>query len=185
MNKIKKYCKINKNTVLVDYNTIYSFDKNLQFSLFIRELYNVLELNYPKFFKMDNLCKLAIITSEILLKDTDILTKYDKEDIGVILSNASSSLDSDIKYQQTISDKDNYYPNPSVFVYTLPNIMIGEICIKYGIKGENTCFISEKFDKEFLLDYTELLIKNDLVKSAIFGWVEYSEQNFESELYLI
>ena len=37
----------------------------------------------------------------------------------------SGSLADDTNYQKTIADKDNYFPSPSVFVYTLPQYRDG------------------------------------------------------------
>jgi len=67
--------------------------------------------------------------------------------------NASSSLESDEKHQEFIRDRKKYSPSPSVFVYTLPNIMAGEIAIRHKIKGENTVFIFERFDPGFIFHY--------------------------------
>ncbi|MBA4393231.1 MAG: 3-oxoacyl-ACP synthase, partial [Desulfobacca sp.] len=98
---------------------------------FLRSIYRHYTISYPKFYKMDNLCKLGFLSAEILLQGTDILRNYPEEDIGIILGNASSSLDSDEKHQESIQDRSSYFPSPSVFVYTLANIMAGEIAIRH------------------------------------------------------
>ena len=49
-------------------------------------IYQYFELNYPKFYKMDNLSKLGWLASEVLLKDTAIKS-YEPQDVGLILSN--------------------------------------------------------------------------------------------------
>ena len=136
---------------------------------------------------MDNMSKLAFLSSEILLKSTQITKKYKSDEIAVILSSGSSSLQTDFNYQQTINDRDNYFPSPSIFVYTLPNVMAGEICIRNNIKGENTVFISEKFDKEFLFSYVDILLRSGRVKACITGRIEYNypSGNYEAELYLL
>ena len=113
---------------------------------FLKQLYQHLQLDYPKFYKMDNLCQLAFIASDLLLKDNKATERYRPEEISIVISNSSASLEIDTEHQGTISDKDNYFPSPAVFVYTLPNILIGEIAIRNLIKGENTFFIFDKFD---------------------------------------
>src|SRR5690606_9811213 len=104
-----------------------------------KQVYKENNSAYPKFFKMDNLCKLAFLASEFLLEDSKIGSTT-QENMGIVLSNKSSSLNTDRKHQATINDKDNYFPSPALFVYTLPNIMIGEISIRHQIKGENVFF---------------------------------------------
>ena len=66
-----------------------------------------------------------------------------------MICNADASLDTDIKYLATTKE----LPSPSVFVYTLPNIMIGEICIRNHFKGESFFFISENPDPVFFEQY--------------------------------
>ena len=39
------------------------------FSEFIKTAFREFKIEYPKFFKMDNLSKLAFLTSEIILKE--------------------------------------------------------------------------------------------------------------------
>jgi hypothetical protein len=84
-----------------------------------------------------------------------------------------------------ISDRSNYFPSPSVFVYTLPNIVIGEICIRHGIKGENAFFISEKFEPERLTEYVGELIHSSRSKAVLCGWVDILEKQFESLLFTV
>lgn len=186
--KIIKKVTIADNNIKIneseDYRTEISGKK--KFLKFIKEIYKNYDIKYPKFYKMDNLSKLGFLSAEILLKNTDILNKYKNEEIAVILSNESSSSDTDAIYQKTIDDRNNYFPAPSVFVYTLPNIMIGEICIRHKIKGENTVFISEDFDKNFIFDYVNNLYNLQKTKICICGRVDYNypNKNYMAELYL-
>ncbi|MBT6808354.1 MAG: 3-oxoacyl-ACP synthase, partial [Flavobacteriales bacterium] len=79
---------------------------------FLKEMYYKLDLDYPKFFKMDNLCKLGMIGTELLVKKNKYLFSR-KDRIGIILQNKSSSLDSDIKHQEGIEDNT---VSPAIFV---------------------------------------------------------------------
>jgi hypothetical protein len=176
---------IRNNSVLID-GRINDFDENFtNFAAFIKALYKKEQLNYPKFYKMDNLSKLGFLTTELIFKCRNILDHYKREEFGVIIANSSSSLDTDIHYQDTISDGTNYYPSPSVFVYTLPNILIGEICIKNGIKGENAFLISEKFSADLICNYVDNLLQNNNIQACLCGWVELIKENYESYLMII
>jgi 3-oxoacyl-[acyl-carrier-protein] synthase-1 len=154
---------------------------------FIKHLYKYSKIQYPKFFKMDILCKTAIMACEFLLRDNETFKKYASEEIAVILSNGSSSLNTDAEYQKSINDRTDYFPSPTVFVYTLPNIMVGEICIRHKIKGENSVFISKDFDKEFIFNYVKILFETEKAKACIAGRIDhhYPEGNIFAELYLI
>ena len=183
--KITSSCIIRFNKVIINNKIDYVKDNYAGFPDFIKSVYRNYKIGYPKFFKMDNLSKLGFITSELLLKQDDLLSSYKNDEIGVIISNSGSSIDTDIKYYNTIKDKSNYFPSPSVFVYTLPNIMIGEICIRNKIMGESTFFISEKFNPDFLYNYINILFNTSKIKSCISGWVEYEENKYESFLFLV
>ena len=152
---------------------------------FIRSVYRHYDIDYPKFSKMDNLCKLAFLSAEILLQGTDILQKYPGEEIAIILENASSSLEYDQKHQESIRDRNHYFPSPSVFVYTIPNIMVAEIALRHKVKGENAVFILEQFDPGFIYDYVSELFRNRQVNSCLSGWVECYGDRYQSFLFMI
>jgi hypothetical protein len=159
--------------------------KEQSVGLFLRSVYRHYGISYPKFYKMDNLCKLGFLSAEILLKGTDIIRKYPEEAIGVILGNASSSLDTDEKHQQSIHDRGNYFPSPSIFVYTLANIMAGEIAIRHKIKGENAVFIWERFDPKFMVQVVSELFHNQRVSCCLSGWVECYGDCYESIMVVV
>ena len=79
--------------------------------------------------------------------------------MALVLSNKSASLDTDRKHQETINNKDSYYPSPGIFVYTLPNIGIGEISIRHEIRGENAFFVFDVFNAQTLFQYAEALLQ--------------------------
>ena len=150
-----------------------------------RSVYLHYNIDYPKFFKMDNLCKLAFLSAEILLQGTDVLQKYPAEQIGIILENASSSLEYDRKHQESIRNRNQYFPSPSVFVYTIPNIMVAEIAIRHKVKGENAVFISEQFDPELIDHYVSELFRNQRVSCCLSGWIECYGDHYQSFLFII
>jgi len=143
------------------------------------KIYEKLGVGYPKFYKMDNLSKLGLLASEIVLKDRILKAEYEPAVVAVILANASSSLDTDIKYLESTRQM----ASPGLFVYTLPNIVMGEICIRHGIKGENGFFIFDKFDPEFLSTYVNLVMKQG-TEACLAGWIEVSGEQHNVFLYL-
>jgi len=184
MKHITSYAHIKQNQVSV--NGVVVLDvASLKIPLpeFLNEAYKALGVSYPKFHKMDALCKLGILCTEFALKDTTFLADNPLNKIAVVLSNASSSLETDRRHQQAIDDKSNYFPSPAVFVYTLPNIIIGEIAIKYKITGENAFFVSEKFDAGLLVSYTEALF-SEQTQAVVCGWVEVDNGAYEAFIFL-
>lgn len=174
---ISTYCKIWDNQVAVNGNIVLQEQENLLFTDFIRQVYKMFDFSYARFFKMDNLCKLGFAAAEIALKETGILSRYKEDKTAVIIQNRSSSIDTDTDYQKTINDRDNYFPSPALFVYTLPNILIGEISIKNHLTGESTLFVSEKPDFPFLYTYAESLIHSGKAQACIMGWVDFDRHS--------
>jgi len=176
-------CEIKAGEIILNGKVIHE-NKALPFPQFIKGAYKEFDLNYPKFHKMDRLCKLAFVSAHFLLKGEQ-LKGYAPEEIGVVMANSTSTLHTDSKYVDSIKDRENYFPSPAVFVYTLPNIMVGEICIKYNIKGESVFFVSNEFDKEMLLEYSQDMIATGTAKICLMGWVDYTATDYHAILYLI
>jgi hypothetical protein len=130
---------------------------------------------------MDNLSKLGWLATEVLLQNSFDRGKYKAEDIGIVLSNAHASLDTDIKYYESTLTM----ASPALFVYTLPNIVIGEISIRNHFKGENAFFITEDFDAGFIEQYVSNLIKNNILQCCICGWVDVLGNQYKATLFLI
>jgi hypothetical protein len=142
------------------------------FADFAKAGFKALNQPYLKFYKMDNLSKLGFLCAEYLLQQNSIQQKYAPEEVGVILCNAASCIDTDMEHQKSIADVNNYFPSPSIFVYTLPNIVIGEISIRHKFQGENTFFIFETFQPEFMVNYVNSLFHGNKVKACLTGWVD-------------
>jgi hypothetical protein len=181
---VSSFCSITKKEVTVNHKVLYKGSGKV-FRDLSKDIYTKFSIDYPKFHKMDNLSKLGFLSVELLLMDKDLNQKYQGEETGVIFMNSASSLDSDRSHQNTLSDRDNYFPSPSIFVYTLPNVVIGEICIRHKLYGEGNFFVSEKFNTDFIIGYIEELFECNSIQCCIGGWVEFDGDDFESLVFLI
>lgn len=180
-NKIAHYCSIKDGVVILDGKELFQDTTSVDFSEFIKKVYKHFELNYPKFYKMDSLSKLATATSSILL---DSLENSDPE-MALLLSNKSSCIDIDRVHQATISQGEDSYASPANFVYTLPNIALGEISIKYKLKSENSFFIFEEFNPDFLIDYANSLLQLEKAKSVLCGWVDVHDSEYNALIFIV
>ena len=173
-------CTISKNTVIKNGDIIFK-NPGTGAAEFFLSVYQHFRLSYPKFYKMDNLSKLGWLTTEILLKDSLDKKVYEPEHVGVILANANSSLDNDLKYFESIK----YVASPSLFVYTLPNIVIGEICIRNNFKGEHALYIQEHFDTDFMIQQVNYLMDHNLLQACLCGWADLLENDYKASLFLV
>lgn len=158
----------------------------------LTSLYRQMIGNYPKFYKMDGLSRLGFVASEILLNaekgDTDVERREEEgerllEERAIIFFNHSSSIASDRNYKESINDKNNYFPSPSIFVYTLPNIVTGEIAIRNHFHGETSFFILPDKDERMMEEILQASCLDDQSKSFLTGWIDYEdERHFEADL---
>lgn len=154
-------------------------------------LYKQMIGNYPKFYKMDGLSRLGFVASEILLNTEKGETEEERkeeeikniEERAIIFFNHSSSIASDRNYKESINDKDNYFPSPSIFVYTLPNIVTGEIAIRNHFQGETSFFILPDKDERLMEEILQASCRDGQSKSFLTGWIDYEdERHFEADL---
>jgi hypothetical protein len=147
---------------------------------FLQGAYQFFGCNYPKFHKMDNLGKLGFLASELVLKPSE-MERYAPADRGIVLANANASLDTDLKYYETV----HAMASPALFVYTLPNIVIGEISIRNQFKGENAFFVFNGFDATFMHRYVTNLFASNLVQVCVCGWIDVLDDQYKAVLLLI
>lgn len=171
-------CTIEHSKITVNEDVVFE-SQSETFQEFAKEAYKSLEISYPKFHKMDSLSKLAFLASEMILKEED------HSRTALVFANRSSSLDTDFKYQESINDQENYFPSPAVFVYTLPNICVGEISIKHKMQTENAFFVLDEFDEQFLNDYSEQILQSGKADKVLCGWVELYQENYKAFVYLL
>ena len=158
-------------------------DESEEFPTFIKSAYKFLKTDYSKFFKMDNLSKLSFLAADVLLKNENL--NDEENNIALIFSNRASSLDTDRKHQAAIENIEEYFPSPAVFVYTLPNICLGEISIKHRLYSENSFFIFDRFNAEHLQLYANSLLQSGKAEKVLCGWVDFDENSYEAFLYLV
>ena len=167
---------------------VFAIDKEGKQSSLLTALYKQIIGNYPKYYKMDGLCRLGFVASELLLKaerDEGSFTEDINKTRAIVFFNRSSSIASDKKYLASIVEKDNYFPSPSVFVYTLPNIVTGEIAIRNGYHGETSFYILPHKNELLMQDIIETTFMDEQTTSVLTGWLDYEDsEHFEADLYI-
>lgn len=153
------------------------------FGEFIRAEYRKLSEPNMKFFKMSDLCKAVYVAAENLLHNFD-MTSFRPSRKAIILSNSVSSLEADIEHQHIIERQTPEGASPSVFVYTLPNVAAGEVCIRHKFQGDNTFFV-EDADSGLSEEYARCLIADGKADIAVCGWCDKLGDNWNINLKLI
>ena len=155
-------------------------------SALLTELYRKHIGDYPKFFKMDTLSKLGFIASELLLNAEGNRYFEPRENRAVIFFNRNASLQADTHYQSTIQNPENFFPSPAAFVYTLPNIVTGEIAIRNKYFGETSFMVIDDYNEQIIMKNLINAFQDPITESIIGGWVDCSdEEYFEARIFLM
>lgn len=182
--QVKEKCisrnKLSQYKIIAEYTLPKS---NLPFAKFIRDEYKALGESNMKFYKMSDMCKALYVSVEKLLQIQPI-NEIKPLRKAIILSNKSASLDADIIHQEIINQHLPEGTSPAAFVYTLPNVAAGEICIRHKIQGNNTFFVEDKYS-ELIEKYSMSLISQNLADVVIYGWCEYLQGNWNVKIKLL
>ncbi len=151
--KISTKAEIKSNHVSLNGAKVFQSENNDEYADFIRAAFkNISSEPYMKFAKMDDFCKLALTSVEYLGING-------VENTALLLHTNSGCIHSDLRHLENISQGAEN-ASPAVFVYTLPNIALGEIAIRHKFKGENLTRIVESFDEKALMDDATTLLDN-------------------------
>ena len=174
---------INPETVLVNGKALAHKETG---SALLTELYRTHIGDYPKFFKMDTLSRLGFVASELLLQAEGEPRFEPCEDRAVVFFNRRASLQADTAYQATIQDPDNFFPSPAAFVYTLPNIVTGEIAIRNKYFGETSFIVLPEHDPQIMAQQLQHAFLDPMTTSVLGGWLDCTdEDHFEAELFIL
>ncbi|SDR77353.1 3-oxoacyl-ACP synthase [Gramella sp. MAR_2010_147] len=173
---IQNSVKIRDSKVFKNGELVFQVDRDLNLNKFLKEIYKEQNLNYPKFFKMDSLSKLGYLGVELLTNGN-----IQNKETALVFANSASSLETDTAFAESLKD----FPSPSLFVYTLPNIMLGEISIRHQLKSENCFFISEAFDPGLFINYCTALFQQKKAENLLCGWVNLHNNEYDVFLWQI
>ncbi len=171
--------RITPNSVLIDGEVISCPKAG---SELLTYLYKEYVNDYPKYYKMDALSKLGFVATELLLKAEE-RQGGEQWNRAIILFNHSSSIMADRQYVASIQDQ--YFPSPAAFVYTLPNMVTGEIAIRHQYHGETSFYILNQHDEQLMNNVVSASFAAPATHSAISGWLDYQDdEHFEADIYI-
>lgn len=133
----------------------------------LTQLYRQEVGDYPKFFKMDVLSRVGFLLAERLV-GADANRFQPREDRAVLVFSRQGSIANDRHYVTTMAD----FPSPSLFVYTLPNIVAGEIAIRNKYAGETSAFVLEKYNEKAIFELVREAFQDPVTQSALVIWAD-------------
>jgi hypothetical protein len=154
--------------------------KVVRLSEAMEEIYLSMKLDYPKFHKMDRLSQAGFLATELLLSNNTV-KDYSAGAVALVFANANSSYDTDRRYHRA----SKAVPSPALFVYTLPNIVQGEISIRHKLIGENVFFVSSELDADLLYEYAHSLLLGNSAEACVGGWIDVVGEQHDVLVYLV
>lgn len=163
----------------------------------LTELYKAYMGDYPKFYKMDMLPRLLTVASSMLVgaENAEVCNHagenvtddpMDPRSRGVVLFNASSSIMADRRHLASIWQDGAFLPSPAAFIYTLPNIALGEVAIKNNYKGETSLYILDHKNTDQMNEIICATMACGSLSSMITGWIDCAgEDEFEADMRII
>ncbi len=89
----------------------------------------------PRFGRMDDLSRLALTAIALTLKDAGLFAWQTRRPIGVLAGTVYGCLPTDAAFFATARPDAGQFASPALFAYTLPNCMLGEAAIVFGLTG--------------------------------------------------
>jgi 3-oxoacyl-(acyl-carrier-protein) synthase len=112
-----------------------------------------------RFARMDWLSRLGLLAVELLDARFETLDAQDREQMGVCVETAAGCLTSDAEFLRQ--------PRPTVFTYTLPSTVIGEICIRHRFKGPMLCLMSSGNSTRAAIDEAAAWLREGSARSCL------------------
>lgn len=150
------------------------------FKTYIKSEFASVSEPYMKFSKMDDYCKLGTTAVELLLNKAGGLSQYNPYEIALVVNTDTGCIESDLAHLDNITAEE-YNSSPAIFVYTLPNVVAGEICIKNKFKGEGVTLVGETEDPKKIV---EEFCCDANTKAAIYLYVDKLGDKFSAEAIL-
>jgi hypothetical protein len=176
---IKAYCRLT-NTEIHCGQFRFQRSPETSVEVFLKEIYKKLGKDYPKFYKMDILCKAAWLAAELLQQEVP----FAGTQTPLVWANHSGSSAADAAHAQHIY-ADEGSASPALFVYTLPNIAMGEISIRHQLHSENVFFIFETFDPRKTLPLEASYLLQESTSYVLGAWVEANADTLDVLMYVV
>ncbi|QRR00934.1 hypothetical protein [Dyadobacter sandarakinus] len=181
MTSITSFCRITEMQCIVDYKVLVHRDAGSE-DPWLKQIYKEQEFVYPKFHKMDMLTQAGVLACELIRRARPGIMNYPDDGIALLFANCSSSADTDLRFIRSYDQ--GGAPSPSLFVYTLPNIVLGEIAILNKWYGEQMFAVLPKFAGSFYTDYAPVVMSTGAA-ALLCGWIEVVGNKVDVLLFLV
>jgi len=90
---------------------------------------------YPRFGRLDPFSRLGLSAIALALDDAGMTSWQEKRAIGLVADSRYGCLATDFDYFRALLPEEGGLASPNLFAYTLPNTVLGEAAIRFGLTG--------------------------------------------------
>lgn len=135
------------------------------------DLFSTLTKFFPRFGRFDRYTRWGCAASYLALREAGLETVKRWKNTGFLLSGQYGSFITDLSYYSTTNDG-GALASAQLFSYTLPNIIIGECALRFGLTGPTYCLDSEGDRGREALRQAAFYLRRDLAEAMLVGWLE-------------
>lgn len=133
-------------------------------------LSTVLARKSSRFGRFDQYTRLGCAAAGLALHDAGLVAAGQRR-IGFILAGQYGSFVTDLAFYETTAGH-GQFASPNLFSYTLPNIMIGECALQFGLTGPTYCLDTDRGRGIGALSEAAWLLAEEEVDALLVGWLE-------------
>ena len=134
---------------------------------------------FKNFGRLDTISKMTAYAVSLALQDAGIeYSPQQKQDIGIVGTNAEGSLQSDREYFQDYIAAGRTLSRGNLFIYTLPSSPIGEAAIHFGLQGPLLYAADQSNALACVLDTAQEMILANEAPRMLAGRAESDEAIF-------
>lgn len=141
-----------------------------------------LDESHPRFGRFDSYAKAGFGAISLALRSAGLYKWQQKRDIGLVVSTRNGCLEADLAYFQTVALDGGALASPNLFTYTVPNCMLGEASIHFGLTGP--CLVIDDSEDHLAgVIGGAWLIRSGLCQTIAAGWcnIHTKDRNFNKD----
>jgi 3-oxoacyl-[acyl-carrier-protein] synthase II len=90
-----------------------------------------------RFGRLDDFSRIGLAAVTFCLRDAGAEAWQEKRPLGIIAASRYGCLQTDLDYLQTLIPQQGKLASPNLFAYTLPNCLLGEAALRFGLTGNS------------------------------------------------
>ena len=134
---------------------------------------------HPRFGRFDSYTKAGFGAISLTMRSANLYKWQQKREIGLVVGTKNGCLEADLAYFKTAAFDGGSMASPNLFTYTVPNCMLGEASIQFGLTGP--ALVIDDSDNHLAgIIMGADLIRWDICETIAAGWCDVQSKEVNS-----